>query len=162
MAKLSDVNSTVYELSKALPNKLLNADGSITDFQGNLISPANEANVEVYNKAKATVNKFVTESGENKTYAEISFDLFVIVDSLPEEGDKNKIYLVPSDNGMFDEYFWNPNNKWDKIGEVKIDLSNYPTKSEVTKQITDATTANKSYTDEQIKTNITNVLGGEY
>ena len=35
MAETSTTNATVYELSKALPNKLLNKDGSITDFQGN-------------------------------------------------------------------------------------------------------------------------------
>ena len=120
-------NTTVYELSKALPNKLLNSDGSITDFQGNIIVPANAINAEVYKKSKAIANKFITKNGENKTYAEISFEMFVVVSTLPEEGEKNKIYLVPSTNGSFDEYFWNINNKWDKIGEVNIDLSNYPT-----------------------------------
>lgn len=120
-------NATVYELSKALPNKLLNADGSVTDFQGNIISPANEINAEVYKNSKSIANKFMTESGDTKTYAEISLDIFIVVDTLPEEGEKNKIYLVPGQNGMFDEYFWNENSKWDKIGEVNIDLSNYPT-----------------------------------
>lgn len=127
MADAMTTNATVYELSKALPNKLLNADGSITDFQGNIISPANEVNAEVYKNSKATANKFVTESGDTKTYAEISLDIFIVVDTLPEEGEKNKIYLVPGENGMFDEYFWNENGKWDKIGEVSIDLTNYPT-----------------------------------
>lgn len=120
-------NATVYELSKALPNKLLNADGSVTDFQGNIILPANEINAEVYKNSKSIANKFMTESGDTKTYAEISLDIFIVVDILPEEGEKNKIYLVPGQNGMFNEYFWNENGKWDKIGEVNIDLSNYPT-----------------------------------
>lgn len=127
MADAMTTNATVYELSKALPNKLLNADGSITDFQGNIISPANKVNAEVYKNSKAIANKFVTESGDTKTYAEISLDIFIVVDTLPEEGEKNKIYLVPGENGMFDEYFWNENSKWDKIGEVSIDLTNYPT-----------------------------------
>lgn len=127
MAETSTTNATVYELSKALPNKLLNKDGSITDFQGNIISPANEVNAEVYKTSKSIANKFVTESGENKTYAEISLDIFIVVNTLPEEGEKNRIYLVPGENGMFDEYFWNENGKWDKIGEVNIDLTNYPT-----------------------------------
>lgn len=127
MAGTTTINATVYELSKALPNKLLNADGSITDFQGNIISPANEVNAEVYKNSKAIANKFVTESGDTKTYEEISLDIFIVVDTLPEEGEKNRIYLVPGENGMFDEYFWNENGKWDKIGEVSIDLTNYPT-----------------------------------
>lgn len=88
MADTSVTNATVYDLSKAIPNKLLNPDGSITDFQGNIISPANAFNAEVYKNSKASVNKFVTESGENKTYAEISFDMFIVVDTLPETGEK--------------------------------------------------------------------------
>lgn len=131
-------NATVYELSKALPNKLLNADGSITDFQGNIISPANKVNAEVYKNSKAIANKFVTESGDTKTYAEISLDMFIVVDTLPEKGEKNRIYLVPGENGMFDEYFWNENGKWDKIGEVSIDLTNYPTFDQMNAAIDDA------------------------
>ena len=147
MADTTTTNATVYELSKALPNKLLNADGSITDFQGNIISPANEINAEVYKNSKAIANKFVTESGDTKTYAEISLDIFIVVDTLPEEGEKNRIYLVPGQNGMFDEYFWNENGKWDKIGEVSIDLSNYPTFDQM---------------NSAIDTAIFGALGGEY
>lgn len=147
MAGTTTINATVYELSKALPNKLLNADGSITDFQGNIISPANEVNAEVYKNSKAIANKFVTESGDTKTYAEISLDIFIVVDTLPEEGEKNKIYLVPGENGMFDEYFWNENSKWDKIGEVSIDLTNYPTFDQM---------------NSAIDTAIFGALGGEY
>lgn len=144
---MADINTTVYELSKALPNKWLNADGSITDFQGNIISPANEMNAEVYKTSKALANKFITENDEVKTYAEVSFEMFLVVDTLPEEGEKNKIYLIPSDNGMFDEYFYNENGKWDKIGEVSIDLSNYPTFTQMNKAIDTA---------------IFGALGGEY
>ena len=147
MADTTTTNATVYELSKALPNKLLNADGSITDFQGNIISPANEINAEVYKNSKAIANKFVTENGDTKTYAEISLDIFIVVDTLPEEGEKNRIYLVPGQNGMFDEYFWNENGKWDKIGEVSIDLSNYPTFDQMNEAIDNA---------------VYDVLGGAY
>lgn len=159
---MADMNTMVYDLSKALPNKLLNADGSITDFQGKLISPPNEINAEVYAKSKSTANKFMTENEGIKTYAEISVQIFIVVDVLPEVGEPNKIYLVPSENGAFDEYFWNDNNKWDKIGEVKIDLSNYPNRQEVTQDINTSIILCKEYTDEQIQTNIKTVLGGAY
>lgn len=151
-----------YVLSKALPNKWLNPDGSITDGQGNVISPANPSMAKTYENSRAVINKFVDTDGETKTYAEISLNIFIVVDTLPEEGEKNRIYLVPTENGMFDEYFWNENGKWDKIGEVKIDLSNYPTKDEVANAIAANSTADKKYTDEAIKQNITNVLRGEY
>lgn len=75
---------TTYDLLKALPNKLLNADGSITDFQGNLISPANETNAKVFSQLKSIPNKFITKSGEIKDYAQISLNIFTPVDVLPD------------------------------------------------------------------------------
>ena len=155
------MNST-YELSKSLPNKWLNADGSITDFKGNIIKPADESRAVAYSHAKAISNKFLDIDNNTKTYAEVSMDIFEVVDVLPATGEKNKIYLVPTENGMFDEYFWNKNNKWDKIGEVKIDLSNYPNKTQMADAIAANSVADKAYTDEQIKLNILDTLGGAY
>lgn len=152
----------IFSTLKAMPNKLLNKDGSITDFKGNIISPADPDLAEVYERSKSIVNKFLNGNDEIKTYAEISVEIFEVVDVLPEIGEKNKIYLVPSDSGMFDEYFWNENNKWDKIGEVKIDLSNYPNRDEVASAIAANSTEDRKYTDDAIKQNIINVLGGEY
>ena len=155
-------NIDTFNLLKSMPNKLLNKDGSITDFQGNIILPADDSRAEAYRLSKAIANKFLNSDEEIKTYAEISVQLFTIVDVLPEEGEKNKIYLVPSENGMFDEYFWNDNNKWDKIGEVTIDLSNYPNRQEVADAIAANSTADREYTDNAIKSSITDVLGGIY
>lgn len=135
-----------YELSKALPNKWLNPDGSITDGQGNIITPANEANAIVYRNSKSVVNKFVDIDGETKTYEQISMDIFTPVDELPETGEKNKIYLIPAKNGTFDEYYWT-GDKWELMGNVAIDLSDYPTFDQMNAAIQDA---------------VYNVLGGEY
>lgn len=59
---------------------------------------------------------------------------FKIVDSLPETGENNLIYLVPSskqeEKNVKDEYIWVDGN-WELIGSTKIDLSNYYTKDEV-------------------------------
>lgn len=140
-------NIDAYDLRRALPNKLLNQDGSITDFQGNIILPANESRAESYQLSKAIANKFLDENDDIKTYAEISLNLFIVVDELPPTGEKNKIYLVPSSNGMFDEYYWNKNEKWDKMGEISIDMSNYPTFDQMNTAIDNA---------------VYNVLGGEY
>ena len=152
----------VFSTLKAMPNKLLNKDGSITDFKGNIITPADPNLADVYNRSKAIANKFLNSDDEVKTYAEISVEIFEVVDVLPEIGEKNKIYLVPSENGYFDEYFYNSNGKWDKIGEVKIDLSNYPNRQEVADAIAANSTADREYTDNAIKASITDVLGGEY
>ena len=135
-----------YELSKALPNKWLNPDGSITDSQGNIISPATTTMAAVYKTSKSIVNKFIDVDGETKTYEQISMDLFVPVDKLPETGEKNKIYLVPAENGTFDEYYW-INDKWELLGNVALDLSDYPTFDQMNNAIDEA---------------IYGALGGEY
>lgn len=117
----------VYELSKALPNKWLNPDGSITDGQGNIISPGNQSMAELYKNSKSQVNKYIDTDGEAKTQAQISAEIFVPVDKLPETGEKDKIYLVPAEDGTFDEYYWVVDqNKWEVLGNVRLDLSNYP------------------------------------
>lgn len=129
----------VYEMSKSLPNKWLNPDGSITDGQGNIISPASEIGKEVYKSSKSFVNKFVDTDGESKTYEQISMDIFVPVDKLPETGEKNKIYLVPAENGTFNEYYWIVDqNKWEELGNVSLDLSNYPTFDQMNAAINEA------------------------
>ena len=135
-----------YELSKSLPNKWLNPDGSVTDGQGNIITPANEAGAFMYKNSKSVVNKFVDIDGETKTYEQISMDIFTPVDVLPETGEKNKIYLVPTGNGTFDEYYWAV-DKWELLGNVMLDLSDYPTFDQMNAAIQDA---------------VYNVLGGEY
>lgn len=135
-----------YELSKSLPNKWLNPDGSITDGQGNIITPANEANALVYKNSKSIVNKFVDIDGESKTLEQISMDIFNPVTELPEVGEKNKIYLLPSADGTFDEYYWT-GDKWEILGSVSMDLSNYPTFDQM---------------DAAINTAVYGALGGEY
>lgn len=136
-----------YELSKSLPNKWLNPDGSITDGQGNIISPASEANAIVYKNSKSIVNKFVDVDGETKTFEQISMDIFNPVSELPEVGEKNKIYLLPTEDGTFDEYYWTEEKGWDKLGEVRLDLSNYPTFEQMNAAISEA---------------VYDVLGGSY
>lgn len=52
----------------------------------------------------------------------------VVVTSLPETGEENKIYLVakaePSIDNLYDEYLW-VDNKWEYIGTSSVDLSKY-------------------------------------
>lgn len=63
---------------------------------------------------------------------------FVLVDTLPTEGEKGKIYLV--DNGtagsnIKDEYIWiqdGANGRFERIGSTDIDLSAYWAKTELT------------------------------
>lgn len=64
----------------------------------------------------------------------------VVVDSLPETGEKNTLYYVrkttPQNQNAFDEYMW-VNNAWEFIGSNEIDLSNYVSKDQMVPITTD-------------------------
>ena len=115
---------------RAIPNKLLQEDGTVTDLMGNQVVNS----TEIYNKKPALPNKFLNPDGSYSTLSEIlgkviDTTLFIVVDTLPEIGNPNKIYLVPNDTGSFDEYFWNSKNQWDKIGALNVPMQsfeNYP------------------------------------
>lgn len=79
-------------------------------------------------------------------YAQVSTDIFILVDALPDTGVDNKIYLVPGENGVFSEYYWT-GSSWDKLGDMSLDLSDYPTFDQMNDTINNA---------------IYDVLGGEY
>ena len=116
---------------RAIPNKLLQEDGTVTDLMGNQVVNS----TEIYDKKPALPNKFLNPDGSYSTLNEIlgkviDTTLFIVVDMLPKTGDPNKIYLVPNETGSFDEYFWNNKNQWDKIGALNVPMqafSNYPT-----------------------------------
>ena len=62
---------------------------------------------------------------------------FEIVESLPETGVAGTIYLVAHTHGekdIYDEYVW-VTDKFEKIGNTDIDLSNYATHDEITTAI---------------------------
>ena len=115
---------------RAIPNKLLQEDGTVTDLMGNQVVNS----TEIYNKKPALPNKFLNPDGSYSTLSEIlgkviDTTLFIVVDTLPEIGNPNKIYLVPNDTSSFDEYFWNNKNQWDKIGALNVPMQsfeNYP------------------------------------
>ena len=58
-----------------------------------------------------------------------------IVDVLPESGEENTIYLVPSasskNGNVKDEYMW-INSAWEKIGSSEVDLTGYLKESDLT------------------------------
>lgn len=124
---------------RAIPNKLLQEDGTVTDLMGNQVVNS----TEIYNKKPALPNKFLNPDGSYSTLNEIlgkviDTTLFIVVDTLPKTGNPNKIYLVPNNTGSFDEYFWNNKNQWDKIGALNVPMQafdNYP--SLVTDETTD-------------------------
>lgn len=94
-------------------------------------------NLENYYKKSETY----TQEQVNTLIGNIHSVSIQTVDSLPTTGDSNVIYLVPNsssaENNYYDEYIYT-NNKWEKIGDTNIDLSDYPTKTEVSQMIQSA------------------------
>lgn len=74
-----------------------------------------------------------------------------VVTALPTSNISNKtIYLAPKSktetNNIYDEYLY-VNNKWEKIGDTSIDLTNYALKSEIPTVTNDLTDTLKSHYD---------------
>lgn len=115
---MSEMGEAIYNSKSALPNKLMQSDGSITDMAG---TPATNA-VDAYKARPALPNKFLNPDGSYSTLGEIigsmvDTSLFIIVDELPASGDEQKIYLVPDGEGGFLEYHW-IGSKWDPVGSI--------------------------------------------
>ena len=80
-----------------------------------------------------------TQDYVDSAISNISQFQIVKVDVLPETGESNKLYLVPSDttetDNIYNEYLWveisTDTFDWELIGTTQIDLSNYYTKTEL-------------------------------
>lgn len=68
------------------------------------------------------------EGWESEDIVSIDTNPFIFTDSLPTIGEENKIYFVPAekteDGNLFDEFIWN-NDKWERLGSAKVDLTAY-------------------------------------
>ena len=105
-----------------------------------LISNISNLSIDISTLSKDTSIRFEEESNYMKDYVAqelATFDFIKVVDSLPEEGLANRIYLVPKSDAknqdLFDEYVW-ANGKWEWITtkQVEIDLADYVPKSAFT------------------------------
>lgn len=151
MAKKENNATYILDSKKGLPNKLLQADGTATDMLGNVIVNPDEA----WDSKPALPNKWLNPDGTYSTLNEIiasmvDTSIYVIVDELPQEGNPQKIYLVPDGKGGFVEYHWT-GDKWDPVGMIEFDLSNYSTTQEMMNAIEAACletlNASKSYSN---------------
>lgn len=94
-----------------------------------------------------SVNNLTNYYKKTETYTKTEVDNLIagipdwtveVVQTLPQTGQERVIYLVPSASAddSYDEYIWVPSlNNFDKIGDTKIDLTNYYTKSEIDSQM---------------------------
>ena len=141
--------ATDYELKNALPNKLLNEDGTITDLLGNPVTNA----TDVYNSKRALPNKWLNSDGSYSTLTEIisgaiDTELFIVVEELPATGEPNKIYLLVDGDKLI-EYHWT-GTKWDPMGMVEFDISKYSTTEQMNAAIAAALNSAKAYADNKL------------
>lgn len=94
-----------------------------------------EDNIKVLiNLIKTDLKNYLTDeqiqNAINTAIENISTIEFKKVESLPETGEPNYIYLVPNnsgfDNNSYDEYFWSTDdNTFEFMGTTQIDLTGY-------------------------------------
>lgn len=87
-----------------------------------------------------------------------------VVDTLPEVGDTDTIYLVPKDNpteqNLYEEWIYILPQGWEHIGDTSVDLTDYYTKEETDEKLNnkqDTLTAGDNIT---IKDNVISASGG--
>lgn len=121
-------------------------DGLIAGVEGKIptsLSQLSNAETGFITVAVDNLINYYTKTEVNDLIGQITSISFEVVDVLPQTGEANKIYLVPSTEGQpqngYDEYIY-VNESWEKIGSTDIDLSQYATKEYVNQQISTAVT----------------------
>lgn len=116
----------------------------------------NKANVsdipDVSNFITSSVDNLVNYYKKNETYTQSEVNNLIgaiqqfhyeIVQTLPQTGETNILYLVPKSTSetqnVYDEYVY-ANSGWEKIGDTQIDLSDYVTITMLNNALTNYTT----------------------
>lgn len=124
----AEVDGLIAGVESKIPTSLAQLSNAETGF----ITAAVDNLINYYTRAEV-----------NDLIGQITSISFEVVDVLPQTGEANKIYLVPSTEGQpqngYDEYIY-VNESWEKIGSTDIDLSQYATKEYVNQQISTAVT----------------------
>ena len=87
-----------------------------------------------------------------------------VVDTLPDVGETDTIYLVkknnPGEQNLYDEYVYTETSGWEHIGDTSVDLTDYYTKEETDERLNnkqDTLTAGDNIT---IENNVISASGG--
>lgn len=105
----------------ALADDIPTATSDLTNDSGFITKAVNDL-TNYYLKSET-----YTQAEVDNLIGQISTVSFEIVQSLPQTGQSNIIYLLANSGttpNVYDEYVW-INNAWEKIGSTAIDLSNY-------------------------------------
>ncbi len=115
------VGSFYIQLLFSVENELLQRTNSAGVFWSEWIKFANTNTTDRIASDLATLEQTV-----RNIVIGSQTDLFLIVNTLPEIGLPNKIYLVPIANGedpnLFDEWIW-VNSKWEYFGQSSLNIA---------------------------------------
>lgn len=82
------------------------------------------------------------------------------VDELPEVGNESVLYLVPTEDGIYEEYIWiEDEQKYEDIGSTAIDLSGYMETSKIYDYVAEGLTNNDLTLTSTEKQNAQSFLG---
>ena len=135
-------NDIYNELMSKIPTKLSELQNDSSYVQdSNYVHTDNNFTTSYKDKLDDTYQKnevYTKEESYSKSevdnkIASIVTTTFEVVDQLPEQGESNVIYLVPSEQAAdneYEEYIW-VNNKWELIGTTRVDLTPYYTSEQV-------------------------------
>lgn len=127
--------SRQQEELEQLDRDIVNVDNKVTALDEEIQEV--ESNINYLEEHKASIDDLLNYYLKSETYnkqevldliGQIKSVRFEVVESLPETGDTNVIYLVPKPETSFDdvynEYIW-INDAYEYIGSTQIDLSDY-------------------------------------
>ena len=106
------------------------------------IGPKGLSAYEVYVKNGGTLSEtewLESLRGEQGPKGEPGAVKMQVVDTLPDVGETDTIYLVkknnPGEQNLYDEYVYTETSGWEHIGDTSIDLTDYYTKEETDEKI---------------------------
>lgn len=142
------------EALEELTTRVTTAEGNISSLE-----TSKQDVVSFADGYDASTNKAATVKTVTDAVAEVTSFEFEIVTELPSTGKKGIIYLKKhseSGSDMYEEFIW-VNNRFEKIGDTRIDLSNYYTKTETDSAITNAISAEETRAREAEQANASNI-----
>lgn len=126
------------------------AGNAHTDIRGLITALTASALTATRVKQGAGIQVEQQAGGDVKISCTIDNDLFVVVQSLPQTGIANRLYLVPKSSpagqNIHDEYLY-INGKWEQVGTVAVDLGNYYTKGEANNKTNELIAAHNTSED---------------
>lgn len=106
------------------------------DNEGYCVMTTRASDVEI-NGTVYSIDDYIDGTATQDLYTATGLR-FEVVEELPDEGQNGVIYLVPNEDDTYDEYIWlEDEERFERVGNTDVDLSDYYTKEEVDLMLAD-------------------------